>query len=197
MSIRAIVKTILPDLMVKYVQERLSRPSRARKVANKWLHHNCKDIQGKVLSMGSGNDADREGDYYRNYFPMASSYTTSEVSETFKCDLTIDVRSMPEVEDESYDCIFCSGVLEHVDNYQAGLDELTRILKTGGTLLLGLPFRQAIHMSPHDFWRFTEYGINHLLKKSYQIIDMVPIDARRGMEFPYAYWVNAIKVRRV
>ena len=104
---------------------------------------------------------------------------------------------MPEIEDESYDCILCSGVLEHVDDCHVGFDELTRILKTGGILLLGLPFRQAIHMSPQDFWRFTQYGIKHLLKESYEIIDMVPIDAKRGMEFPAAYWVKAIKIRRV
>ena len=196
MSLRAIVKTVLPDAIVKYRRENLLRPFRARKESNKWLRRNCGDIQGKVLSIGSGSDADSEGDYYRNYFPMASSYTTSEVSREFKCDLTLDVRAMPEIADESYDCIFCSGVLEHVDDYQAGFDELTRILKNGGVLLLGLPFRQAIHMSPHDFWRFTEHGIRHLLNESYETIDMVPIDAKRGMNFPAAYWVKAIKIKR-
>jgi ubiquinone/menaquinone biosynthesis C-methylase UbiE len=149
------------------------------------------------LSIGSGNDFDEEGDYYRNYFPMASSYTTSEVSEEFNCDLVLDVRSMPEIEDESYDCIFCSGVLEHTDDFQAGFDEMTRILKTSGILLLGLPFRYPIHMGEQDFWRFTVYGIKHLLKHSYEIIDMVPIDAKRGMEFPATYWVKAKKTGKV
>ncbi|MCZ6778005.1 MAG: class I SAM-dependent methyltransferase [Acidobacteria bacterium] len=189
------MKTVLPDSMFQLLRERLPRrPSRARRESNKWLRHHCKDIQGKVLSIGSGNDADKQGDFYKNYFPAASSYTTSEVSREFKCDLTLDVQSMPEIEDESYDCVYCSGVLEHVEDYRAGLDELTRILKVGGILLLGLPFRQAIHMSPQDFWRFTEYGIRHLLRGSYEVITMVPIDRKRGREFPSAYWVKARKV---
>ena len=193
MSIGSIKKSILPEIVVKWLRKRPSNPSRARKESNKWLHRNCRDIKGRVLSIGSGGDDDNEGNYYRNYFPMASSYTTSEVSGELKCDLTLDVRAMPEIEDGSYDCIYCSGVLEHVDDYQAGFNELTRILKAGGVLLLGLPFRQAIHMSPHDFWRFTEYGINHLLKNSYEIMDISAIDAKGGMEFPASYWVKATK----
>jgi ubiquinone/menaquinone biosynthesis C-methylase UbiE len=100
---------------------------------------------------------------------------------------------MPEIKDESYDCVFCSGVLERVDDYQAGFSEFTRILKAGGILLLGVPFRQPIHMSPQDFWRFTEHGIKYLLKDSYEIIDIVSIDERRGAEFPSAYWIKARK----
>ena len=96
-----------------------------------------------------------------------------------------------------YDCIFCGGVLEHTDDFQAGFGEMTRILKTGGILLLGLPFRQPIHMGEQDFWRFTVYGIKYLLKHSYEIIDMVPIDAKRGMEFPASYWVKATKTGKV
>lgn len=197
MSIRALVRTVLPEAMAKYLGERFARTSRARKESNKWLRRNCKDIQGKILSIGSGSGDDGEGDYYNNYFPMASSFTTSEISEEFESDLRLDIRSMPEMEDDSYDCIFCSGVLEHVDDFQAAFDELTRILKTGGILLLGLPFRQAIHRSPHDFWRFTEFGIKHLLKGSYRINDMASIDAKMGMEFPATYWVKAVKLERV
>lgn len=193
MSIRTIVKTVLPGFMVKMLGGNPSGPSRTRKESNEWLRDHCRNIQGKVLSIGSGNDADGEGDQYRNYFPMASSYTTSEVSEEFKCDLTLDVRSMPEIENESFDCVFCSGVLEHVDDFKAALDELTRILKSGGTFLLGLPFRQAIHMDRQDFWRFTEFGIEYLLKDSYEIMDVTAIDSKNQEKFPAAYWVHAKK----
>jgi SAM-dependent methyltransferase len=187
------MKNFHPKLIITHLSEKWQSPSCARKESNKWLHLNCRDIKGDVLSIGSGNDADNEGDHYRNYFPMATSYTTSEISEEFRCDLILDVRSMPETKDGSYDCVFCSGVLEHVDDCQAGLREITRILKAGGILLLGVPFRQQIHMGSQDFWRFTEYGIRYLLKDSYEIIGISSIDKRRGAEFPSAYWVKARK----
>jgi SAM-dependent methyltransferase len=175
--------------------EQQARPKGAsalRKESNIWLREHCRDVSGAILSIGSGNDGDHEGGFYRDYFPAASSYTTSEVFPSEHCDLLIDVRSMPEIADGSYSGIYCSGVLEHVDEFRRGFDELTRILVPGGILLLGLPFRQAIHMAPQDFWRFTEYGIRYLLASSFEVIAMKEI----GTEvpgFPGTYWFKARK----
>lgn len=189
----ALARSVLPKSLATFLPQDTHGPSPARRESNAWLRKHCLEIKGAVLSIGSGDDSDNEGSNYRNYFPGASSYITSEVTNDFNCDMIIDIRSMPEVPDGSFDCVYCSGVLEHVDNVQAGLDEITRILKNDGTLLLGLPFRQAIHMSPQDFWRFTEFGIRYLLRNSYEIDDLAPIDAAKGMEFPAAYWVRATK----
>lgn len=170
-----------------------SRPSRSRRESNRWLLRQCPEIQGDVLSIGSESDSDRQGDFYRNYFSMASSYTTSEVSPEFGCDIICDVRSMPQIVDNRYNCIICNGVLEHVDDFHAGIAEMTRILKSGGILLLGVPFRQAIHMGPQDFWRFTEFGVRHLLKDTYEIIELTGIEGKKKEGFPAAYWVKARK----
>lgn len=167
-------------------------PTASRLQSNRWLREHCSEIEGSVLSIGSAVDSDRQGGKYSEYFSKASSYTTSEVNEGFGSDLVLDVRSMPEIEDESYDCVYCSGVLEHVDDYRSGLEEITRILKPGGIFLLGLPFRQPPHHVPHDYWRFTEYGIRYLLEGDFDIIDVTGIDVNSsGM--PSAYWVKAGK----
>lgn len=166
--------------------------SLARQEGDCWLVDQCATITGKVLSIGSGQDKDCQGRRYGDYFPLAVSYTTSDIAPQFGSDLILDVRSMPEVPDGVYDCVFCSGVLEHVDDYRAGLGEITRILKPGGVLLLGLPFRQALHGAPCDFWRFTEYGIRHLLCESYEIEDLVGFDLA-VRDFPATYWVKARK----
>ena len=194
MTIKEHLRRYLPEstkhFLRRYIKVELTR---ARKESNIWLRRHAADIQGHVLSIGSGNDEDNEGGYYRNYFKNCSSYKTSEVTDEFNCDMVIDVRSMPEIEDESFDCVYCSGVLEHVDNHLAALDEITRILKPGGILLLGLPFRQAIHLAPTDYWRFTEFGIRHMLRNDYKIIDLTPIDNSIN-NFPAAYWVKAEKI---
>ncbi len=106
--------------------------------------------------------------------------------------MVLDVRSMP-IKDESFDCVFCSGVLEHVDDYLTALKEMTRILKPGGILLLGLPFRQALHGVPHDYWRFTEYGIRHILHDDYEILELALMD-NSVPGFPAAYWIKAKKL---
>jgi SAM-dependent methyltransferase len=169
------------------------RISRSRLESNRWLQARCAGIEGHVLSIGSGDDRDGLGGFYRNYFVKAASYTTSEVSDDFPCDLVLDIRSMPEIENDSFDCVYCSGVLEHVDRYLDGLDEITRVLKKDGILLLGLPFRQGLHMAPMDFWRFTEFGIRHMLQEAYEVISIDPID-EEVPGFPAAYWAEARKL---
>ena len=168
----------------------------ARRESNRWLRKHTAGICGQVLSIGSSFDQDGEGQSYQSYFKNCSSYITSDVSDvssTFGCDMILDVRSMPQIPDKSIDCVFCSGVIEHVDDYSAALKEITRILKPGATLLLGLPFRQPLHMAPLDYWRFTEYGIKFLLQQDYEIEELVPIDDDSVKRFPAAYWVKAKK----
>ena len=121
-------------------------PSKGRVESNKWLRFAAAAIAGNVLSIGSRDDSDGEGGSYRSYFSSAESYTTSDVAGPV--DRRLDARNMATLSDSQYAGIFCSGVLEHVDDFHAALAEITRILAPGGTLLLGLPFRQAIHDEP-------------------------------------------------
>jgi len=165
----------------------------ARMESNRWLAAQAATVEGRVLSIGSMDDRDGEGRHYRDYFAGATSYTTSEHIPYPGCEIVIDVRGMPQIADASFDCVFCSGVLEHVDDYEAGMREIARIIRPGGSLLLGLPFRQALHLKPTDYWRFTEFGIRVLLERhGYRVDELVPIDTSVP-DFPAAYWARATK----
>src|SRR5467141_588107 len=48
--------------------------------------------------------------------------------------------------DGSFDCVICSEVIEHIPAQEKPFDELTRVLKTGGRLILGTP--------DYDRWRW-------------------------------------------
>jgi len=163
--------------------------SKSRKESNIWLKKVCKNIKGDVLSIGSLQDIDCEGGVYRSYFKKASSYLTSDVEGNV--DMILDVRDMAVVPDRRFNCVFCAGVLEHVDDFMAGIREITRVLAPGGILLLGVPFRQAIHSIPQDFWRFTRFGIEYMLK-DFVIMEIKELDDSIE-NFPATYWVKAIK----
>jgi SAM-dependent methyltransferase len=63
----------------------------------------------------------------------------------------------------SFDIVLCNQVLEHVFNPNEFLSEISRVLKTNGTLLLTVPFIWDEHEQPFDYARYTTYALHDLL----------------------------------
>jgi SAM-dependent methyltransferase len=73
--------------------------------------------------------------------------------------------------DASFDVVLCTEVLEHLPEPQRAIDEIYRVLVPGGQLLLTTRFLFPIHDAPHDYFRFTKYGLRHLLRR-FEIIEL-------------------------
>jgi SAM-dependent methyltransferase len=81
-----------------------------------------------------------------------------------------DVQAMG-LADSTFDMVLCTEVLEHVPEPQRALDEMFRVLRPRGTLLLTTRFLFPIHDAPHDYFRFTKYGLRHLLRQ-FEILEV-------------------------
>ena len=53
--------------------------------------------------------------------------------------------------------------LEHVREPARALREMARTLAPGGVLLLVAPHEWEVHQAPHDYFRYTRYGLEYLL----------------------------------
>ena len=56
-------------------------------------------------------------------------------------------------------------VIEHLRLPDVALREAHRVLKPSGRLFLSVPFLYPIHDAPHDFRRYTLYGLQDILKR--------------------------------
>ena len=65
--------------------------------------------------------------------------------------------------DNMFDGILSTQVLEHVENLDLLLAECDRVLKSGGCFIVSVPFVYKEHEQPHDFRRFTSYGLDRAL----------------------------------
>lgn len=113
----------------------------------------------KVLDIGSG------GSSYDRFFPHR---LTVDIDPERKPDVVADGEHLPFADGE-FEVVLCTEVLEHTPNPQQLINELYRVTRPGGTVLLTTRFVYPIHDAPGDYWRFTEYGLRLLFKKWQQL----------------------------
>lgn len=89
--------------------------------------------------------------------------TSLDIDPARKPDVVADIITYaPEHE---FDAVVIIEVLEHVrDPFGAALN-LNRLLVPGGRLVLSAPFIFPLHDRPHDFFRFTKYGLASLFRE--------------------------------
>ncbi len=85
-------------------------------------------------------------------------------------DVVGDARALP-IRDNVFEVLLCTEMLEHVTEPQTAIDEMYRVLEPGGLLVLTTRFLLPIHDAPHDYFRFTKYGLRHLLKR-FEIVEL-------------------------
>jgi SAM-dependent methyltransferase len=118
-------------------------------------------VAGRVLDVGCG---DRR---FAGYFTQAGRYIGLDHPATFAgrrehVDVFGTALSLP-FRDRAFDAVVSFEVLEHVPDTGAMLGELARLVRPGGTLVLTAPFLWGEHCQPHDYFRFSVYGLRQLL----------------------------------
>ncbi len=110
-------------------------------------------------------------------------------------DLTGDIHRMP-IDDATFDCVVCTGTLEHVRDPWQAVREMTRILRPGGVVHIDVPFMQGYHADPTDYWRFTLDGLR-LLCNGFEEIDAgVHIGPTCGLIWVAREWADSLTGNR-
>jgi SAM-dependent methyltransferase len=115
-----------------------------------------------VLDAGAGEARHRSYFHRGRYVALDAGYgdATWDYSR-------LDVRGCLErlpLRDGSVDRILCLVVLEHTREPRIVLQEFARAMKPGAALHLVLPFLWEEHQSPHDYHRFTRWGVRLLFE---------------------------------
>lgn len=73
------------------------------------------------------------------------------------------LHEMP-IENEMFDAVLCTQVLEHLEWPRESVKEMHRVIKPGGKLYMTVPMAQNEHQVPYDFFRYTSYGLESICK---------------------------------
>ncbi len=103
-------------------------------------------------------------------------YVVMDPVPDFSPDIVGDIHHMP-FEDGSEEAIVCIAVLEHVEDPIRAVSEMHRVLRTGGTCFVYVPFLFYYHAEVgyyKDYWRFSHDALQ-LLFKNFSTVEMVKV----------------------
>ncbi len=115
--------------------------------------------KGTLIDLGCG-----DAPYYFFY----KNYTDSIIcvdwqnagKELIHLDFSADLNNNIPLDNESVDTVFCVDVIEHIKRPAILMSEISRILKPGGNLIIGVPYMYWVHDPEYDYHRYT----HHMLK---------------------------------
>lgn len=136
----------------------------ALKPIYKWMQTTAYNAaRGKMLDFGCGAMP------YRDMFlDVVEEYIGADVAIAAGAtpDLIIRPNEAIPVADNIFDTVLSTQTLEHVPDFVFYLNECSRVLKPKGVLILTAPMQWRHHEEPHDYWRFTAYGLRYALDKA-------------------------------
>ena len=127
----------------------------------------------KILDVGS---FDRNGNY--NYGLILNekkwTYQGLDLQEGNNVDIVVeDPYNWKEIEDDAFDVVVSGQAFEHIEFFWITLEQIKRVLKTGGLFCLIVPSSGPVHRNPYDCYRFNQNGMKAMAKYvNFQVLEV-------------------------
>lgn len=134
--------------------------------AGYWRYFELDYATLRVLDIGSSiGSYDKRAEFRgaRAGLTRAERYVSLDISAAARPHVVADAHSLPFA-DESFDVVLANNVIEHLSDPADGVSEMRRVLAPNGQLLYTIPFLYPVHEAPHDYTRFTRYGLERLFR---------------------------------
>lgn len=171
---------MLVNRFKKYIKVGLNNEANRKEWLNRVLH--SIPVGSSILDAGAGELKYKEFCTHLNYIAQDFAQYDGKGNGTglqtgswdqSKLDIISDITSIP-LADNSLDAIMCIEVLEHLPNPIEALSEFSRLLKSGGKLIITAPFCSLTHFAPYHFYSgFNTYFFNKFLSDyNFEILEI-------------------------
>ncbi|MEO8370628.1 MAG: class I SAM-dependent methyltransferase [Candidatus Solibacter sp.] len=121
-------------------------------------------VGARMLDAGSG-----EGQYRHHFVRQRYCGVDLAVGDATwdysKVDALADLTALP-FRAGTFDAAVHIVTIEHLREPGKALAEIGRSLVPGGLLLIAAPHEWEVHQAPHDYFRYTRYGLAYLLEQA-------------------------------
>ena len=139
--------------------------------AYNWLVYRCLKrvmqprlpaMRGTVVDLGCG-----ETPYRELVLKWAERYIGVDWEKSLhahEADIVADLNGKLPIGDETASTVLSLSVMEHLPRPDNLAAEAFRILEPGGQLFLQVPWQWGIHEAPYDYFRYTPYALEQMLR---------------------------------
>jgi SAM-dependent methyltransferase len=153
---------------------------------------------GRLLDVGCGNKPYENlfRPYVTEYIGVehAARFSETNASQAGGPDLFYDGVALP-FEDASFDTVLSVQVLEHTPEPQRLLEEMSRVLRPDGLMILSVPFSFRLHEEPHDYFRYTPHGLRAMCQKAR--LEVIEIQPQGGFGSVVGHKLNSLLALRL
>jgi SAM-dependent methyltransferase len=82
---------------------------------------------------------------------------------------SFDGKNIP-FENDKFDAIICTEVLEHVQEFQYLIDEIYRTAKKNAAIIVTIPWSARYHYIPYDYFRYTPSSLKTIFAKFSEVV---------------------------
>ena len=140
-------------------------------VAAQYQTHLASHARGRLLDLGCGKVP-----LYRAYAALVSEVTCVDWAPGEHIDLSCDLSKPLPFENDRFDTIILSDVLEHIPEPERLWREMTRVLAPRGKIIMNVPFYYSVHAHPHDYYRYTNFALERFVAiNALQLVLIAPL----------------------
>jgi SAM-dependent methyltransferase len=124
-------------------------------------------LTGLIVDLGGGGEPT-----YKQVLTVSGRFVSMDRIESAKPTVVGDLESGFPFESDCVDTVILFNTLEHVYNHQHVINEMYRILKSGGRALVYVPFLFPVHVHQSetflvdDYYRYTRSALTKTFSKA-------------------------------
>jgi len=156
-------KRVLPSWFPQWIQRRVEMDSYA---LFEFIEETSASLGRGVRVLDAGAGECQYRDLFSDVRYVGVDLAVGEPEWDYRClDAFSDVTALPFAA-QTFDAVLCFQVLEHLPEPLQALCEFRRVMSPGGRLFLSTPQSWHQHQKPHDYFRYTSFGLRYLMQKA-------------------------------